>query len=63
MAQEQSVGIIDPPGPFSTREMWERHLSELRKLPQNTLLRREMIATAEREIARKRRGAPPVRGN
>jgi hypothetical protein len=50
--------LIDPPGPFDTLQTWQRHLRDLRTLPDGTLLRSELIQTAEAHIeAKRRRGA------
>src|SRR6266446_8551136 len=43
--------MLDPPGPFDTLATWERHLAYLRCLPADTLLRDEMLRTAEAHIA------------
>jgi hypothetical protein len=43
--------LIDPPGPFDTLATWLNHLEVLRRLPADTLLRDEMIRTAEAHIA------------
>jgi hypothetical protein len=56
--QPQLTALIDPPSPFATLETWEQHLDELRRMPENTAMRRQLIALAEKEIASKRRGTP-----
>jgi hypothetical protein len=49
--------FIDPPGPFDTLEMWEEHLSFLKTLPADTMLKPQMIKSAKWWIAEKRREA------
>jgi hypothetical protein len=46
--------MIDEPTPFDTLATWERHLSDLKRLPADTELKPEMIRTAEQSIARKK---------
>jgi hypothetical protein len=45
------IYLIDEPSPFTTLVTWERHLAALRLLPADTLLRDEMLRTAEAHIA------------
>ena len=47
--------LIDEPSRFDTRETWERHLAELKAMPEDVALRAEMIDTAERVLAQKQR--------
>jgi hypothetical protein len=47
--------MVDEPSPFATLEVWERHLADLKALPIDTVLRPEMIMSAEKMITRKRR--------
>ncbi len=47
--------MVDPPGPFDTLARWEQHLGELKKLPENVALRREMLQAAHKVISEKRR--------
>jgi hypothetical protein len=50
------TALIDSPSPFDTLETWEQHLAMLRRMPDNTALKPEMISDAEQVIARKKRG-------
>ena len=45
--------LIDGPSPFASRETWERHLSELERLPADTLGRGELLRHAREVIADK----------
>jgi hypothetical protein len=56
--EHHSAVMIDGPSPFDTLHVWEHHLTELRGLPESTLLRDQMIAHAERMIAEKQRDRP-----
>jgi hypothetical protein len=42
--------LIDPPSPFDTLETWQRHLADVRRLPDDTLLKAEMVEAAEEQI-------------
>jgi hypothetical protein len=48
------IYLIDPPGPFDSHEVWERHLAAVRRLPDDTLLEAEMVETAEAAVTRLR---------
>jgi hypothetical protein len=52
--------LVDPPGPFDTLATWRRHLAALRCLPPDTLLRAELIESAEEAVAL--RASQPHRG-
>ena len=49
------IVMIDEPSPFDTRETWERHLEQLKALPDDVALKAEMISDAEEMLARKQR--------
>jgi hypothetical protein len=53
-----SWGIIDPPARSAPLQTWERHLQFLRSLPDGTVLKNELISTAEQRIAEKKQGGP-----
>jgi hypothetical protein len=42
--------LIDPPSPFEPLATWRRHLDECRRLPDDTLLKAELIKTAKEAI-------------
>jgi hypothetical protein len=54
MNSSQKIYLIDPPSPFATLETWERHLTYLKSLPDDALLKREMLQTAEETIRLKK---------
>jgi carnitine 3-dehydrogenase len=41
---------IDPPSPFDTLATWQRHLADVRRLSDDTLLKAELIKTAKEAI-------------
>ena len=43
--------MIDEPPPYGTLETWEQYLSDLKKLPADTLGKPQMIEAAEKSIA------------
>jgi hypothetical protein len=47
--------LIDPPGAFDDLATWQRYLRDLRTLPNDTVLKAELIETAEAHIEAKRR--------
>ena len=47
--------LIDGPSPFATLETWEQHLKRLKALPDNHLLKTEMIKTAQEMITKKKK--------
>jgi len=51
--------LIDPPGPFDTLATWQRHLAECRRLPADTMLKAELIETAEAHIREARDSRRP----
>ena len=42
--------LIDPPSPFDTLATWQRHLADVRRLSDDTLLKAEPIKTAKEAI-------------
>jgi hypothetical protein len=44
--------LIDEPTPFDTLATWQRYVADVRRLPDDTLLKSEMLRTAEEAIAR-----------
>jgi hypothetical protein len=48
------IYLIDSPTPFDTLETWQRHLADVRRLPDGTLLKSELVRTAEQMAARLR---------
>ena len=46
--------LIDEPSPFDTLEVWQRHLEEMKGLPDDVFLKAEIIKAAEEMIARTR---------
>jgi hypothetical protein len=44
--------LIDPPGPFDALVTWQNHLAEVLRLPDDVLLKAEMVEAAEEAIAR-----------
>lgn len=48
--------LVDDPGAFDTLATWERHLTDLKKLPKDILGKAGMIKTAKEIIAWKRKG-------
>jgi hypothetical protein len=52
--KKQMSGFIDPPTPYDTLETWERHLAEMRELPDTDSLKMELISEAEEIIRAKR---------
>ena len=53
-ASSETLGFLDGPSRSATLERWERHLAFLKSLPNNALLKQQLIATAEERIAEKR---------
>jgi hypothetical protein len=53
--EKQRLILYDPPDPSATLETLEEHLAELRALPDNVALKREMIASVQWDINRKLR--------
>jgi hypothetical protein len=49
--------MIDPPSPFAALETWEQHLKEMQNLADSVEQKRDLIASAEDWIARKRRSS------
>jgi hypothetical protein len=49
-----TVVLIDPPSPFDDVATWERHLADVRRLPDDTLLKAELVEAAEEAVARRR---------
>ena len=45
------IFMIDGPSPFASVETWERHLADLKSLPDDTLMKSGMIKQAEWMIA------------
>jgi hypothetical protein len=54
LTERERFVLIDPPGPYDTLETWERHLSELERLPENVYLRKKLIKKARQKVAEKR---------
>jgi hypothetical protein len=50
--------LIDEPSPFDTLATWQCHLEECCRLPADTMLKSELIRTAEEAIARLVRDPP-----
>ena len=48
---ESRSELIDEPSPFATLATWEHHLSALKRLPDDTTLKQDMIAHAEQMVA------------
>jgi hypothetical protein len=46
--------LIDPPSPFATLATWQRHLAYVRGLPDDTLLKAELVEATEEAVARRR---------
>jgi hypothetical protein len=46
--------MIDPPTPFDTLATWQRHLADVRRLPDDVALKSETLRTAEEAVARRR---------
>ena len=42
--------LIDPPSPFDTLATWQHHLHALRSLPDDTVLKAQMVEAAEAQI-------------
>ncbi len=42
--------LINPPSPFDTLATWQRHLADVRRLSDDTLLKAELIKTAKEAI-------------
>jgi hypothetical protein len=46
------INMLDPPGPFDTLATWQRYLADVRRLPDDTLLKAELIEAAEAAVRR-----------
>jgi hypothetical protein len=46
--------LVDSPSPFASLETWERHLQDLKAMPDNVRDKETMILLAEQMIERKR---------
>jgi hypothetical protein len=42
--------LIDPPSPFDDLATWQRHLVDVRRRPDDTVLKSELINTAKEAI-------------
>jgi hypothetical protein len=42
--------LIDPPTPVDTLAIWRHHLADVRRLPDDTVLKAEMVEAAEEQI-------------
>ena len=47
--------LIEEPSPYDTLETWESHLRTVEALPDGAFLKEDMLATAKRRIALKRK--------
>jgi hypothetical protein len=46
--------LIDPPSPFDNLATWQRHLVDVRRRPDDTVLKSETLRIAEEAVARRR---------
>jgi hypothetical protein len=44
--------LIDEPAPFGTLATWRRHLAEVRRLPNDVMLKAELVQAAAETVAR-----------
>jgi hypothetical protein len=56
VAEKKLYGLIDEPSPFDTLTTWEHHLTELEALPDDYVLKPQLLAWAREMIAKKRSG-------
>jgi len=54
LTERERFVLNDPPGPYDTLETWERHLSELERLPEDVYLRKKLIKKARQKVSEKR---------
>ena len=45
-----TLALVDEPSPFDTLATWRRHLADVRRLSDDTLLKAELIKTAKEAI-------------
>ena len=54
MQTHKPFALVQMPNPLATPEKWEQHLDLLRKLPDDTDNKEELIASAEKGLAMSR---------
>jgi hypothetical protein len=53
-SMDKITRLVDSPSPFASLETWERHLQDLKAMPDNVRDKETMILLAEQMIERKR---------